>query len=87
MLIAVYKGLVKISMGRDDCGFLKVYKIKYNKKTNQYFCRYLSFEIVALKIQSYKLVINLSEGSRGVVIIQLLSLEMKLNTQSTIHQS
>jgi len=33
MLIAVYKGLVKISMGRDDCGFLKVYKIKYNKKT------------------------------------------------------
>ena len=80
MLIAVYKGLVKISMGRDDCGFLKVYKIKYNNKTNRYFCRYLSFEIVALKIQSYKLVINLSEGSRGVVIIQLLSLEMKLNT-------
>jgi len=68
-------------MGRDDCGFLKVYKIKYNKKNNnQYFCRYLSFEIVALKIQTYKLVINLLEGSRGVVIIQLLSLGMKLNT-------
>lgn len=88
MLIAVYKGLVKISVGRNDCGFLNVYKIKFNKKqTNQYFCRYLSFEIVALKLQSYKLIINLLEGSRGVVIIQLLSLEMKLNTQSTIHQS
>jgi hypothetical protein len=32
MLIAVYKGLVKISMGRDDCGFSKVYKVKYNKR-------------------------------------------------------
>jgi len=37
MLIAVYKGLVKISMGRDDCGFLKVYKIKYNKNTISIF--------------------------------------------------
>ena len=81
MLIAVYKGLVKISMGRDDFVLFKVYKIRYNtKKNNQYFCRYLSFEIVVLKIQSYKLVINLLEGSRGVVIIQLLSLGMKLNT-------
>ena len=35
MLIAVYKGLVKISMGRDDFVLFKVYKIRYNTKKKQ----------------------------------------------------
>lgn len=43
MLIAVYKGLVKISMGRDDCGFLKVYKIEYNKKNQSVFLQIFEF--------------------------------------------